>query len=394
MARNRGSDGPIAGANASRWRAGGVGHGRRPRWYLPELVYEVTIRTLDGTFWLRPDPQSTAIVSGVFGRACRARQKNCAVIPRALSRRAARWYFSRVGLVPSRRFAIAGVVGLVAAGAGFASIVPMRCTVVCDRCVQKFWRDLDLDGYGAGDPVTLPPESCDKPGYATNSDDCDDKNSEVGSRAVCGGGTGLGKDLCRGYRDCAEDGPKALCKVPYKCPESVFPTPQRWFQHNSMLGCDWKYTPTPTDPPLVIQWNQIAYPDGALIVDWKLALPPDYPAGGEEAVISVKLTQKTWQCCATGSNASVKIECGDDEVVFSDRMFSFGDSIDLHCFGATPRLRVSKTTWGNQPGCVGKCDRTMTVTNVKAVNVVRACEPWTWPSSIRPSSDYFMTPYY
>jgi hypothetical protein len=42
-----------------------------PRWYLPKLVYEVTIRTLHGTFWLRPDPECAAIVAGVFGRALR-----------------------------------------------------------------------------------------------------------------------------------------------------------------------------------------------------------------------------------------------------------------------------------------------------------------------------------
>lgn len=35
------------------------------------MVYEVTIRTLHGTFWLRPDPLCAAIVAGVFGRAQR-----------------------------------------------------------------------------------------------------------------------------------------------------------------------------------------------------------------------------------------------------------------------------------------------------------------------------------
>jgi hypothetical protein len=42
-----------------------------PRWYLPRLVYEVTIRTLHGTFWLRPDPECAAIVAGAFGHALR-----------------------------------------------------------------------------------------------------------------------------------------------------------------------------------------------------------------------------------------------------------------------------------------------------------------------------------
>ena len=52
-----------------------VARGRSRSWgtvrggYLPELVYEVTIRTLDGTFWLQPDPLSAAIVAGVFGPA-------------------------------------------------------------------------------------------------------------------------------------------------------------------------------------------------------------------------------------------------------------------------------------------------------------------------------------
>ncbi|MBP9167482.1 MAG: hypothetical protein KBG48_08850 [Kofleriaceae bacterium] len=42
-----------------------------PRWYLPRLVYEVTIRTLHGTFWMRPDPECAAIVAGAFGHALR-----------------------------------------------------------------------------------------------------------------------------------------------------------------------------------------------------------------------------------------------------------------------------------------------------------------------------------
>ncbi|MBK7077733.1 MAG: hypothetical protein IPH44_36095 [Myxococcales bacterium] len=33
------------------------------------MLYEVTIRTLGGHFWLRPDPACRAIVDGVFGKA-------------------------------------------------------------------------------------------------------------------------------------------------------------------------------------------------------------------------------------------------------------------------------------------------------------------------------------
>ena len=41
----------------------------RQRLYLAKLLYEVTIRTLGGHFWLRPDPACRAIIDGVFGRA-------------------------------------------------------------------------------------------------------------------------------------------------------------------------------------------------------------------------------------------------------------------------------------------------------------------------------------
>lgn len=41
----------------------------RMRWYLRGVVLEVTIRTLQGTFWLRPDPACRAIIEGVFGKA-------------------------------------------------------------------------------------------------------------------------------------------------------------------------------------------------------------------------------------------------------------------------------------------------------------------------------------
>jgi hypothetical protein len=43
----------------------------RIRWYLPSMMLEVTIKTLEGRFWLRPDPQCRAIVLGVFGKALR-----------------------------------------------------------------------------------------------------------------------------------------------------------------------------------------------------------------------------------------------------------------------------------------------------------------------------------
>ena len=43
----------------------------RIRWYLPSMMVEVTIKTLEGRFWLRPDPQCRAIVLGVFGKALR-----------------------------------------------------------------------------------------------------------------------------------------------------------------------------------------------------------------------------------------------------------------------------------------------------------------------------------
>ncbi|MBK7078564.1 MAG: hypothetical protein IPH44_40495 [Myxococcales bacterium] len=41
----------------------------RIRWYLPLMLLEVTIKTLEGRFWLRPDPRCRAIVLGVFGKA-------------------------------------------------------------------------------------------------------------------------------------------------------------------------------------------------------------------------------------------------------------------------------------------------------------------------------------
>ena len=43
--------------------------GHRQRWYVTNMVYEVTIRTLFGQFWLRPDPACRAIIDGVFGKA-------------------------------------------------------------------------------------------------------------------------------------------------------------------------------------------------------------------------------------------------------------------------------------------------------------------------------------
>ena len=39
----------------------------RQRFYVANMLYEVTIRTLGGHFWLRPDPACRAIVDGVFG---------------------------------------------------------------------------------------------------------------------------------------------------------------------------------------------------------------------------------------------------------------------------------------------------------------------------------------
>lgn len=41
----------------------------RQRWSLVGVVAEVTIRTLHGQFWLRPDPTCKQIVDGVFGKA-------------------------------------------------------------------------------------------------------------------------------------------------------------------------------------------------------------------------------------------------------------------------------------------------------------------------------------
>jgi hypothetical protein len=45
--------------------------GHRVRWYVTEVVHEVTIRTLGGAFWLRPDAACKAIIEGVFGKALR-----------------------------------------------------------------------------------------------------------------------------------------------------------------------------------------------------------------------------------------------------------------------------------------------------------------------------------
>jgi hypothetical protein len=45
--------------------------GHRVRWYVEEVVEEVTIRTLGGKFWLRPDAACKAIIEGVFGKALR-----------------------------------------------------------------------------------------------------------------------------------------------------------------------------------------------------------------------------------------------------------------------------------------------------------------------------------
>ena len=41
----------------------------RQRWYLTGTMVEVTIRTLGGKFWLRPDAACKAIIEGVFGKA-------------------------------------------------------------------------------------------------------------------------------------------------------------------------------------------------------------------------------------------------------------------------------------------------------------------------------------
>ncbi|MBK9032240.1 MAG: transposase [Myxococcales bacterium] len=41
----------------------------RQRWYVTQVVFEVTIRTLGGKFWLRPDAACKAIIEGVFGKA-------------------------------------------------------------------------------------------------------------------------------------------------------------------------------------------------------------------------------------------------------------------------------------------------------------------------------------
>ncbi len=43
----------------------------RQRWSLVGVLAEVTIRTLHGRYWLRPDPACKAIVEGVFGKALR-----------------------------------------------------------------------------------------------------------------------------------------------------------------------------------------------------------------------------------------------------------------------------------------------------------------------------------
>lgn len=45
--------------------------GHRVRWYVTGVVNEVTIRTLGGAFWLRPDAACKAIIEGVFGKALR-----------------------------------------------------------------------------------------------------------------------------------------------------------------------------------------------------------------------------------------------------------------------------------------------------------------------------------
>ena len=41
----------------------------RQRWYVTQTVFEVTIRTQGGKFWLRPDAACKAIIEGVFGKA-------------------------------------------------------------------------------------------------------------------------------------------------------------------------------------------------------------------------------------------------------------------------------------------------------------------------------------
>lgn len=42
---------------------------RSPRWFLPKVVYEVTARTIEGHFLLRPDDRSREVIMGVIGRA-------------------------------------------------------------------------------------------------------------------------------------------------------------------------------------------------------------------------------------------------------------------------------------------------------------------------------------
>ena len=40
--------------------------GHRVRWYVAAAVHEVTIRTLGGAFWLRPDAACKAIIEPKF----------------------------------------------------------------------------------------------------------------------------------------------------------------------------------------------------------------------------------------------------------------------------------------------------------------------------------------
>ena len=47
--------------------------GHRVRWYVTEVVEEVTIRTMGGAFWLRPDAACKAIIEGVFAKASQIR---------------------------------------------------------------------------------------------------------------------------------------------------------------------------------------------------------------------------------------------------------------------------------------------------------------------------------
>lgn len=42
---------------------------KSPRWFLPAVVYEITARTLDGQFLLRPDDAAREVILGVIGRA-------------------------------------------------------------------------------------------------------------------------------------------------------------------------------------------------------------------------------------------------------------------------------------------------------------------------------------